>query len=54
MREKEAEKISDEIAEDFPNIGKKSHPYPGSIGSLTQDKPREEYTETHINQTDKN
>ena len=54
-REKGPEKIFEEIiTENFPNMGKKISPSPGSAESPRQDKPKEEHTKTHNNQTDKN
>ena len=55
-REKGPEKIFEEIiAKNFPNMGKEiSQPSPGSTESPRQDKPKEEHTMTHSNQTDKN
>ena len=54
-REKGPEKIFEEIiTENFPNMGKKISPSPGSAESPRQDKPKEEHTKTHSNQTDKN
>ena len=53
-REKGPEKIFEEIiAENFPNMGKDSHPSPGSPESPRQDKPKEEHAKTHSNQIDK-
>ena len=52
-REKGPEKIFEEIiTENFPNMGKKISPSPGSAESPRQDKPKEEHTKTHSNQTD--
>ena len=42
------------IAEKFPNMGKKIVNQVQKAESLRQDKPKEEHTETHSNQTDKN
>ena len=55
-RKKGSEKIFEEIIlENFPNIGKEIvKSSPGSAESPIQDKPKEKYTETHINQTIKN
>ena len=48
-------KFEEIITEKFPNMGKgDTHPSPGSAESPIQDKPKEEHTETHSNQTDKN
>ena len=52
-REKGPEKIFAElITENFPNMEKE--PSAGSTESPRKDKPKEEHTETHSNQTDKN
>ena len=54
-REKGPEKIFEEIiTENFPNMGKKISPSPGSAESPRQDKPKEEHTKTHRNHTEKN
>ena len=54
-REKGPEKIFEEIiTENFPNMGKKISPSPGSAESPRHDKPKEEHTKTHSNQTDNN
>ena len=54
-REKGPEKIfEDIIAENILNMGKESHPSPGSTDSHRQDKPKKETTETQSNQVDKN
>ena len=42
------------MTENFPNMGKKVSPSPGSTESPRQDKPKEEHTKTHSNQTDNN
>ena len=55
-REKGPEKIFEEIiAEKFPNMGKEiiSQVQEFHTQSPRQDKPKEEHTETHSNQTDK-
>ena len=52
-REKGSEEIFKEtLAENFSNMGN-SHPSPGSTETSRQDKPKEEHTETHRNQTEK-
>ena len=55
-REKRTEKLFQEIiAENFPNIAKEPPtPNPESTRSTIQNKPKEEFTKTHINQTDQN
>ena len=55
-REKGPEKrFEDIIAENFPNMGKEtSHPCLDTTESPRQDKPKEEHTKTHSNQTDEN
>ena len=54
-REKGPEKIFEEIiVKNFPNMGKESHPSPGSAESPIQDKSKEKHTKTHCNQTGKN
>ena len=56
-RENGPEKIFEEIiAENFSNMGKEiNHQLSlGSTKSPKKDKPKEEHTETHGNQTDKN
>ena len=55
-QEKRPEKIFKEIiAKNFLNMGKgTSQPSPGNTESPRQDKPKEEHTEMHSNQTDKN
>ena len=53
-REKGPEEIFQEIlAENFSNMGN-SHPIPGSTETPRQDKPKEEHTETHRNQSEEN
>ena len=53
-RKKGSEKIfEDIIAEKFPNV-RNSQPNPGRAQSLRKDKPKEEHTEMHKNQTNKN
>ena len=53
-REKGPEKIFKEIiAENFPNMGKEIVNQVQKAQSPRQDKPKEEHTETHSNQTDK-
>ena len=53
--EKGPEKILEEIIpENFPNMGKEIVNQVQEAGSPRKDKPKEEYTETHSNQTDKN
>ena len=54
-REKGPEKIFEEIiVENFPNMGKEIVNQVQAAQSPRQDKPKEEHTETHSNQTDKN
>ena len=56
-REKGSKKIFEEIiAEKFPNMGKEiiSQVQEFHTESPRQDKPKEEHTETHHNQTDEN
>ena len=54
-REKVPEKIFEEIrAENFPNMGKETVNQVQEAQSPRQDKPKEEHTQTHSNQTDKN
>ena len=54
-REKRPKKIVKEIiAEYFPNIEKEIFVQVQEAQSPTQDKPKEENTETHSNQMDKN
>ena len=54
-REKGPEKIFKEIiAENFPNMGKEIVNQVQKAQSPRQDKPKEEHTKTHSNQTDKN
>ena len=53
-REKGPEKTFEEIiAENLPNM-RNSQPSLGSTESPRKSKPKEEYTKTHSNQTDKN
>ena len=52
-RDKGPMKISEEIiAKNIPNM-RREHSRHKRADSLIQDKPKEEYTKTHINQTDK-
>ena len=54
-REKGPEKIFEEIiTENFPNVGKEVVNQIQEAQSPRQDKPKEEYTGTDRNQTDKN
>ena len=54
-RQKGSEKISEEIiAEKSPHMGKEIVNQVQEAQSPKQDKPKEENTETHSNQTDKN
>ena len=54
-REKGPEKIFEEIiAENFPNMGKETVSQVQEAQSPRQNKPKEEHSETHSNQTDKN
>ena len=54
-RQKGPEKIlEDIIAEKFPSMGKEVVNQVQEAQSLKQDKPKEEHTKTHSNQTDKN
>ena len=54
-REKGPKKIFEEIiAENFPNIGKEIINQVQEAQSLRQNRAKEEHTETHSNQTDKN
>ena len=54
-REKGPEKIFEEIiAENFPNMGKEIVNQVQEAQSPRKDKPKEECTKTHSNQTDKN
>ena len=53
-REKGPEKIFEEIiAKNFPSI-RNSQPSPGSIESPRKDKPKEEHTDIHSYQNDRN
>ena len=53
--EKRPEKIFEEIiAENFLNLGKEIVNQVQEVQSPRLDKPKEEHTETHSNQTDKN
>ena len=53
--QKVSQKIFKEIiVENFPNMGKESHPSSGSREDLTQNKLKEKYTKTHIIHTEKN
>ena len=52
--EKGSGKIFEEImAENFPNMGKEIVNQTQEIESPRQNKPKEEHTKTHSNQTDK-
>ena len=56
-KEKRPEEIFEEIiAEKFPNVGKEiiNQIQEFHTESPRQDKPKEEHTETHHNQTDEN
>ena len=54
-REEEREKIFEEIiAENFPNMGKDIFNQVQKAQSSRQEKFKEEHTETHGDQTDKN
>ena len=54
-REKGPEKIFEEIIpENFPNMGKEIFTQVQDMQSPIKDKSKEEHTETHSNQTDKN
>ena len=54
-RDKRPKKIFEEIiAENFPNMGKRIVNHVQEAQSPRQYKPKEENTETHSNQTDKN
>ena len=54
-REKGPEKIFEEIiAEKFPNMRKETLTQVKEVQSPIQDKPKEVYAETYINQIDKN
>ena len=53
-KEKGTEKIFEELAENFSKIGKEIINQVQEAQSPRQDKPKEEYTKTHSNQTDKN
>ena len=54
-KEKGPEKIFKEIIdENFPNMGKEIVNQVQEAQSPRKDKPKEEHTETHSNQTDKN
>ena len=54
-REREPEKIFESIiSENFPNMERKLSPSLRSAESHREDKPKEEHTKTHSNQTDKN
>ena len=54
-REKESEKIFEElIAENFHDTGMEIVSQVQEAQSPRQDEPKEEHTETHSNQTDKN
>ena len=53
-REKGSKKVFEEVrAENFPNMGKEIVNQVQEAQSPIQDKPKEEHTETHSNQTDK-
>ena len=53
-REKGPEKIFEEIIpENFPNMGREIVNQDQEAQSPRQDKPKEEHTETHSNQTDR-
>ena len=53
-RDKGPAKIFEEIiAENVPNMGKDTVIQVQEVQSPRQDKPKEEHTETHSNQTDK-
>ena len=55
QREKGPEKILEDVrAGNFPNLGKEIVNQVQDAQSLRKDKPKEEHTETHCNQTDKN
>ena len=59
MEEKEKKKVYEKIFEEiiyekFPNLGKEIATNIKEAQSPTQDKPKEKYTETHINQANKN
>ena len=55
IREKGPEKIFEEIiAENFPDMGKEIVNQVQEAQSPRQDKPKEEHTQTHSNQNDKN
>ena len=49
-----AKTFEDIIAEKFPTMGKEIVNKVQEAQSPRQNKPQEEHTETHINQTDKN
>ena len=52
-RDKGPEKIFEGIiAKNFPNMGKETLTEVQEAQSPIEDKPKEEHTETHINQTD--
>ena len=52
QREKELEKTLEQItAEKFPNKGKQTVTHIQEVQSAPEGKLKEEYTETHINQT---
>ena len=53
-REQGSEKVFEEkIAENFPNVGKKTFTQVQKVQSPIQDKPKEDHAETHIKQTNK-
>ena len=51
---KDLRKYLEEIAENFPNMGKETVTQVQEEQSPRQDKPKEEHTKTHSNQIDKN
>ena len=54
-KEKGPEKILEEIiVENFPNMGKEIVTQVQEVQSHIWDTPKEEHTETHINQTNRN
>ena len=53
-RERPGKILEEIIAENFPNMGKEAVTEVQEAQSPIQDKPKEEHTKTHINQTDKN
>ena len=53
-REKGLRKHREIIAENFRNIGKETATQVQEVQSPIQQKPKEQHTKTHVNQTNKN